>query len=204
MEEAEFQGFEELKTDIKAEDNVDEEFSFPVWHKVEGPAGPPAHAHEASATTENPEDSAQESPVAPHDATADSITIETPPSTVEDDEPPLEVRPVALSDEQRKLSREYSVVEVDEESDSEEEEADFGATTEVSGGEDGGSRAADPSAAAAASTNSVGERSMFRCIMCEKVFRHADNLKVHLQSHLGTRAKLKSCGMCRDGFSSPV
>ena len=128
MEEAEFQGFEELKTDIKAEDNVDEEFLFPTWHKVEGPSGPPAHAHEASATTEKPDDSAQESPLAPHDATSDSIVEETPLSTVEDEEPPVEVRPVALSDDQRKLSREYSVVEVDEESDSEEEEADFGAT----------------------------------------------------------------------------
>ena len=44
----------------------------------------------------------------------------------------------------------------------------------------------------------------FRCIMCEKAFRHADNLRVHLQSHLGTRAKLNSCGLCRDGRNHNV
>ena len=197
MEEAEFQGFEELKTDIKAEENnVDEEFSVPAWHNVEGAS---VTTTKKPATAEKPEDSAEELSVAPHETTAASI-IETSLATVEeeeeeDEEPPVEVRPVALSDYQRKMSREYSVVEVDEESDS-EEEADFGATAEVSDGKDGD---ADLSAAGKLplAANSKNESDSFRCIMCEKVFRHADNLKVHLQSHLGTRAKLKSCGLCR-------
>ena len=49
MEEAEFQGFEALKTDIKAEGIADEgevEVSTPVWHDVEG--------SKASATIEKP------------------------------------------------------------------------------------------------------------------------------------------------------
>ena len=83
---------------------------------------------------------------------------------------------------------------MEEESDSEEDEADFVATTVESGGREGTAVSESPSL----------ESSRFRCIMCEKVFRHADNLKVHLQSHLGTRAKLKSCGLCRDVFNSRV
>ena len=88
-------------------------------------------------------------------------------------------------DLQRKLSREYSVVEVEEDSE-EEEEADLAG--EANKGDEVVSPAVDS----------------FRCIMCEKVFRHADNLKVHLQSHLGTRAKLNSCGLCRDGRNHDV
>ena len=86
-------------------------------------------------------------------------------------------------DLQRKLSREYSVVEVEEDSEEEEEEADDLAAEANEGCDEVASPAADS----------------FRCIMCEKAFRHADNLRVHLQSHLGTRAKLNSCGLCRDG-----
>ncbi len=43
----------------------------------------------------------------------------------------------------------------------------------------------------------VQEEESFRCIMCEKSFRHRDNLKVHLQTHLGAKAQLKSCIQCK-------
>ena len=83
-------------------------------------------------------------------------------------------------------------MEVDEESDS-EDEADFG----INDASCADTSAIKESLATFSSSNSQNERSLFRCIMCEKVFRHSDNLKVHLQSHLGTRAKLNSCGLCR-------
>ena len=35
-----------------------------------------------------------------------------------------------------------------------------------------------------------------KCIMCGKHFRHQANLRVHIQSHLGARAQLKSCETC--------
>ena len=97
VEEAEFQGFEELKTDIKAEsNNTDEELSFPAWHTVEG--------SETSAATEKPEVAAQEmTEEATHETSVESI-IEAA-SAVEDEEPPVEVRPVALSDNQEWLHK---------------------------------------------------------------------------------------------------
>ena len=35
-----------------------------------------------------------------------------------------------------------------------------------------------------------------RCVMCGKEFQHNANLRIHLQSHLGTKAQLKSCEKC--------
>ena len=95
------------------------------------------------------------------------------------------------------LRPEYSVVEVDEESDS-EDEADFGINDASCADTPAIKEALDTFS----SSNSQNERSLFRCIMCEKVFRHSDNLKVHLQSHLGAKAKLNSCGLCRRSVSN--
>ena len=90
------QGFEELKTDIKEEENIDEEFSFSLHHKVEGSTA----SHEASMKTGKSADSAQELDTL-HEITDSIIGA----SVIEDEEPPVEVRPTALSDNQRKLSR---------------------------------------------------------------------------------------------------
>ena len=35
-----------------------------------------------------------------------------------------------------------------------------------------------------------------KCVMCGKEFQHSANLRIHLQSHLGARAPLKSCEKC--------
>ena len=39
--------------------------------------------------------------------------------------------------------------------------------------------------------------SQHKCIMCSKVFMHAENLRIHIQSHLGAKAQLRSCQRCR-------
>ena len=36
-----------------------------------------------------------------------------------------------------------------------------------------------------------------KCIMCSKVFLHAENLRIHIQSHLGAKAQLRSCQRCK-------
>jgi hypothetical protein len=35
-----------------------------------------------------------------------------------------------------------------------------------------------------------------KCVMCGKEFQHLANLRIHIQSHLGTKAQLKSCDKC--------
>jgi hypothetical protein len=32
-----------------------------------------------------------------------------------------------------------------------------------------------------------------KCVMCGKTFQHADNLRAHIQNHLGVKAQLNSC-----------
>ena len=45
--------------------------------------------------------------------------------------------------------------------------------------------------------SSVGSiHGVSKCVMCGKEFQHNANLRIHLQSHLGTRAQLKSCDKC--------
>ena len=84
------QGFEELKTDIKAEESsVDEQFSVPVWHKA-------GEAH--STATDKFEECARESPV-----TAEETEAEDAYAQLEDEEAPVEVRPVALSEDQVRI-----------------------------------------------------------------------------------------------------
>lgn len=35
------------------------------------------------------------------------------------------------------------------------------------------------------------------CVMCGKSFQHQSNLRVHIQGHLGSNAKLNSCQPCQ-------
>jgi hypothetical protein len=86
---------------------------------------------------------------------------------------------------------EYSVVDVVEDSDSEEEEHDFDISAIGVEESDSQPPASQPPA------SQPPDSSVFRCIMCEKEFRHAGNLNVHLQTHLGTTAKLMGCLMCK-------
>ena len=84
------QGFEELKTDIKAEESsVDEQFSVPVWHKAD-------EAH--STATDKFEECARESQVSPEEPEAEDAYAE-----LEDEEAPVEVRPVAMSEDRVRI-----------------------------------------------------------------------------------------------------
>ena len=42
-----------------------------------------------------------------------------------------------------------------------------------------------------------GEDLEHKCVMCAKVFKHAENLRIHVQSHLGAKAQLRSCQRCK-------
>ena len=42
------------------------------------------------------------------------------------------------------------------------------------------------------------------CSMCGKSFDHAANLKMHIQSHLGSKALLKSCDTCKRYIFIPI
>ena len=53
------------------------------------------------------------------------------------------------------------------------------------------SRRSKVSSASGGSTQGVA-----KCIMCGKEFQHMANLRIHIQSHLGTKAQLKSCQKC--------
>lgn len=46
--------------------------------------------------------------------------------------------------------------------------------------------------------------SQHKCIMCSKVFMHAENLRIHIQSHLGAKAQLRSCQRCRKNFRTAI
>jgi hypothetical protein len=46
--------------------------------------------------------------------------------------------------------------------------------------------------------------SQHKCIMCSKVFMHAENLRTHIQSHLGAKAQLRSCQRCRKNFRTAI
>ena len=37
----------------------------------------------------------------------------------------------------------------------------------------------------------------YKCVMCAKIFKHAENLRTHIQSHLGAKAHLRSCQRCK-------
>merc|ERR1712083_335258 len=43
-----------------------------------------------------------------------------------------------------------------------------------------------------------------KCIMCSKVFMHAENLRTHIQSHLGAKAQLRSCQRCKKNFRTAI
>ena len=93
------QGFEELKTDIKAEESsVDEQFSVPVWHKAD-------EAH-STATDDKFEECARESPVAAEEPEAEDAYAE-----LEDEEAPVEVRPVALSEDQVQIGPQVKLIQ---------------------------------------------------------------------------------------------
>ncbi|TRY62195.1 hypothetical protein TCAL_02111 [Tigriopus californicus] len=42
------------------------------------------------------------------------------------------------------------------------------------------------------------------CVMCGKNFKHEDNLRVHLRSHLGLKAVLPNCQICTRNFRSQL
>ena len=44
------------------------------------------------------------------------------------------------------------------------------------------------------------EEQRNECLMCGKAFKHADNLQVHIQSHLGSGDRLNQCAKCRKIF----
>ena len=35
------------------------------------------------------------------------------------------------------------------------------------------------------------------CVMCSRAFQTADDLRIHIQSHLGATAQLRSCQRCK-------
>ena len=41
----------------------------------------------------------------------------------------------------------------------------------------------------------------YKCVMCAKIFKHAENLRTHIQSHLGAKAHLRSCQRCKKWVS---
>ena len=45
-------------------------------------------------------------------------------------------------------------------------------------------------------SSSGSVQGVSKCVMCGKVFQHLANLRIHIQSHLGTKAQLKSCEKC--------
>lgn len=99
---------------------------------------------------------------------------------------PVEVTPVQYKQhkefEPQKSSKHdgFAVVDVDEDSDSD-------------GGHDD-----------EATSQEAEKQAEFRCIMCSKVFQHAANLKVHIQTHLGVRAQLRSCSHCKRNFRTSL
>ena len=97
------------------------------------------------------------------------------------------------------LLESYSVVEVETDS-SDEDEFDAKVTANILSDRDlykdtikGRNNSID-SQSRVSSSGSVHGNS--KCVMCGKEFQHIANLRVHLQSHLGARAQLKSCEKC--------
>ena len=95
----------------------------------------------------------------------------------------------------------YSVVEV--ETDSSDDNDDEIADEIDSEDSDEASCNADRNKTRVKSTDSHSKVSssgstqgVSRCVMCGKEFQHLANLRVHIQSHLGTKTQLKSCEKC--------
>merc|ERR1711962_189531 len=121
---------------------------------------------------------------------------EQPLSTIDDpEEEAIEVKPEIIqridSNPHRSLRNstvdddpnDYAVVEVEcDDSDSEAENGDSGSDSQQQG----------------------QHGSHHKCIMCSKVFMHAENLRTHIQSHLGAKAQLRSCQRCRKNFRTAI
>ena len=92
-----------------------------------------------------------------------------------------------------------AVVEVETDSSDEVDDEMDNATNEtykecISGTEKPKTRANSIDSQSRVSSGSV--HGVSRCVMCGKEFQHNANLRIHLQSHLGTKAQLKSCEKC--------
>ena len=94
----------------------------------------------------------------------------------------------------------YSVVEVETDSSDEEDEFDSKVSANILNDRDlykdtikGRNNSVDSQSRVSSSGSAHG---ISKCVMCGKEFQHIANLRVHLQSHLGARAQLKSCGKC--------
>ena len=92
----------------------------------------------------------------------------------------------------------YSVVEVETESSDEENEFDLNinANGDSVSFDETVKRRKDSIDSQSKVSSSGSIHGISKCVMCGKEFQHTANLRVHLQSHLGARALLKSCGKC--------
>ena len=46
-------------------------------------------------------------------------------------------------------------------------------------------------------SDSSPQYNLHKCLMCSKEFKHSENLRIHIQSHLGSKAYLRSCQRCK-------
>lgn len=41
------------------------------------------------------------------------------------------------------------------------------------------------------------QEDQHQCVMCSKAFQSAEDLRIHIQTHLGATAQLRSCQRCK-------
>ena len=106
----------------------------------------------------------------------------------------------------------FSVVEIVAESSSDDESED-GNGYDIHGEDDSGdndgdnyptnednmkerAKSTDSRRSKVSSASGGSTQGVAKCIMSGKEFQHMANLRIHIQSHLGTKAQLKSCQKC--------